>query len=610
MTSKLRSPQSLATILLALAPATSLAVDRFWDGGTGNITNASHWGGTAPGASDTAFVTDGLVYVVSPTTYTVGELRMNGGGSVQQLGGSLTSSGEMWLGQGNTSDATYHIEAGFLRAGNWLVVGRNAGIGTLDITGGTVHKYGSGNFIVGARDGGASRGTVNQSGGTVDVENELWIGQNSNAANGRSTGIYNLSAGILQARDWLAVGREGGNGTLNITGGSLVKSGANNIEIGGTNGSTGIVNISAGSIEAAGYNARVGMSSTGSGTLTISGTGRVTLDAVRFAYSNNGNGTVNLNGGTLEATRIEKVTAGTGVMNFNGGVLKALAGDTSYMQGITSANILAGGARINTNGFDITIAQPLLAGSANGGLAKEGPGTLTLSATNTYTGATRLEQGTLVVTTSSAINSSTILDVASGTVLDLSSISYSLPSTQTLSGFGTVTGSFSMAGTLSPGNGPGTINTGSQAWLNGGDYNFQMLDAAGNAGAGWDLVSVAGVLNLSALGPDGFNINLWTLFNGGPEINGNAANFDPSQDREWTIATASGGITGFEAGDFKINTAATNGTGGWANGTGGGTFGILKDGNKLVLTFTAVPEPGSVTLAVVSALACLRRRRA
>ncbi len=612
MTSSPLSPRPfLRLILLALVPATSHAVDRTWTGGSGNINNPSRWGGTAPGSSDTAFFTDGTAFATNLTSgYTVGELRMIGSGRIEQTGGTFTSAGEMWVGQGNVSDTTYRIEAGTLRASDWLVVGRNAGIGTLEITGGTVEKSGTGNFIVGARDGGASQGTVNQTGGSVSVASELWIGQNTNAASGRSTGTYNLQGGVIDVQDWLAVGREGGNGNLNITGGTLVKSGANNIEIGGTSGSTGIVTISSGSLDAAGYNARIGMSSAGSGTLTLSGTGRATLGAVRFSYSNNGNGTVNMNGGTLEATRIEKVTAGTGTVNFNGGLLKALTSDTTYMQGLTSANILAGGARINTNGFNITVAQPLLAGAGNGGLAKEGAGTLTLAGSNTYTGTTTVDQGTLALASTGSFNSSTRLEVASGAILDVSAVSgFSLLSHQTLSGFGTVTGSLNVAGTLSPGSGPGGIATGAQTWLNGGDYNFQMLDAAGNAGAGWDLLSVAGVLNLSNLTPGGFNINLWTLFNGGPEVNGNAANFDSSQNHSWTIANATGGITGFDEGDFLIRTAANNGTGGWANSTNGGIFGLARDGNKLVLTFTAVPEPATAALTLLSGLACLRRRR-
>ena len=68
----------------------------------------------------------------------------------------------------------------------------------------------------------------------------------------------------------------------------------------------------------------------------------------------------------------------------------------------------AGGAIIDTNGFNATIAQPLLhsniAGDeiTDGGLTKLGNGTLTLTASNTYTGITTITGGTLVLKGSGA----------------------------------------------------------------------------------------------------------------------------------------------------------------------------------------------------------------
>ena len=66
------------------------------------------------------------------------------------------------------------------------------------------------------------------------------------------------------------------------------------------------------------------------------------------------------------------------------------------MQGLTAANVKDGGAIIDSNGFDVTIAQPLVAGGT-GGLTKNGAGTVTLSGANTYTGATTVNAGTLVL---------------------------------------------------------------------------------------------------------------------------------------------------------------------------------------------------------------------
>ena len=67
------------------------------------------------------------------------------------------------------------------------------------------------------------------------------------------------------------------------------------------------------------------------------------------------------------------------------------------MTGLTSANVNSGGATIDTQNFSITIAQNLLNGGGGGGLTKQGGGTLTLSGSNAYTGATTISSGTLEV---------------------------------------------------------------------------------------------------------------------------------------------------------------------------------------------------------------------
>ncbi|MBU3664660.1 MAG: hypothetical protein FGM15_02105 [Chthoniobacterales bacterium] len=219
---------------------------------------------------------------------------------------------------------------------------------------------------------------------------------------------------------------------------------------------------------------------------------------------------------------------------------------------------------------------------------------------HSYTGITTVAEGNLVV--SGDISSSTLTSVQAGGVL---------------SGSGTVGNTVILAGgTGSPGNSPGTMTIdGNFAWLGGGNYNWQIHDVLGAAGqpVGWDLYNVSGVLDLSALTLGSrFNINLWSLSDTGPDVSGDADNFDYSRNYAWTIVATTMGVTGFDASYFNINTGAANGTAGFSNGLLGGGFSLRVDGNNLQLVFnTAVPEPGTWAAAAVllaSALVVRYRR--
>jgi autotransporter-associated beta strand protein len=129
------------------------------------------------------------------------------------------------------------------------------------------------------------------------------------------------------------------------------------------------------------------------GQFTQSG-GTNTTSSLCIGQYFSGNGVYQLNGGTLIASEIFP-GQGTGVFNFNGGLLQAAVGaNTPFMSGLTSTYVQSGGANIDTNGQSITISQPLLNGGG-GGLTKYGFGTLTLTGSNTYTGGTTVNQGTL-----------------------------------------------------------------------------------------------------------------------------------------------------------------------------------------------------------------------
>jgi len=115
--------------------------------------------------------------------------------------------------------------------------------------------------------------------------------------------------------------------------------------------------------------------------------------------------TFDLNGGTFSTAAITAGVAtvvggvNTSTFNFNGGTLKATASTPEFMQGLTATYVKEGGAVIDTDGYDITLAQTLLhaVGAAVSPLIKNGAGTLTLTGTNSLIGPVTVNGGTLAL---------------------------------------------------------------------------------------------------------------------------------------------------------------------------------------------------------------------
>ncbi|HLP77855.1 MAG TPA: autotransporter-associated beta strand repeat-containing protein, partial [Candidatus Paceibacterota bacterium] len=260
------------------------------------------------------------------------------------------------------------------------------GHAVINFSGGAFNKTGNGQFIIGE---GAGNCVWNQTGGALNINSELWIGQA-----GGTTGEFDLSAGTVTNGSWLAIGREGGNGTLNISGGSMTKNGGGNISITHGGGASGTVIQSGGVFTCTSGETWIGEDS-GPGVWTISG-GTANLLTVHLAQNSSATGALSLNGGTFSAREITTGSSGTSTLNLNGGTLAAANGATlEFLHGLTTANVQSGGAIINSGSNTINVAQPLLDGTGGGGLTKLGNGTLRLNGANTYTGSTVVSAGAL-----------------------------------------------------------------------------------------------------------------------------------------------------------------------------------------------------------------------
>lgn len=171
------------------------------------------------------------------------------------------------------------------------------------------------------------------------------------------------------------------------------------MEMGVYDATTNLFTLNSGSVNLQ-NNAGIGFGQGGnhSGTSTIAQNGGSLTFFSDGGTTAGGTGILNLGNGA---------STGTYAYNLNGGTLKATTSTTTFMQGLSSANVQNGGAIIDTNGNNITIAQPLI-NSGSGGLTKQGTGMLTLSGANTYVGGTAVSAGTLFVTGSLVSNSITV----------------------------------------------------------------------------------------------------------------------------------------------------------------------------------------------------------
>lgn len=335
--------------------------------------------------------------------------NQTGSGSLR-VGGLTTPNGNMLVGLDNGTVSTWNIDTtGTALAGGIFAGCNGAATGIINMTAGTVEA--SGEMQVGGsffNNGGT--GQLNMTGGTVTANIVSFARGGNNVAAVSGTGV--ISGGTLNSRQWFTLGFAGSstnNATITQNGGTINinTSGGGLLEMGVFDATTNLITLNSGSVNLqnnAGIGFGQGGNHTGTSTFTQNG-GSVTFfsDA---GFNVGGTGSLNLgnggstgtyaydlNGGTLTTPSISKAAAGAnGAFNFNGGTLVATGSTATFMQGLTAANIRNGGAIIDTNNSDITIAQPLL-DDGTGGLTKQGAGTLTLAGANTYDGNTTVQSG-------------------------------------------------------------------------------------------------------------------------------------------------------------------------------------------------------------------------
>lgn len=360
-----------------------------------------------------------------------------------------------------------------------------------------------------------------------------------------------------------------GTDSVNLTGsGSIVKEGIGTLEIHGVNNTfSGGVTVNEGTLKAG----------TGNTTGTVFGTGAIVI---------NGNGTLET---AQKAVEVRSLNGSGKITNASG------AGDYTFTVNTTSATDHFSGTIENASGY--------LA------LSKNGTGTLKLSGSNTYSGQTKVNAGTLLIN-GTHIEATAISGRGYGSA---STGRYQVASGATLGGTGRIAGNNTQAnsnlvlvesgGTLAPGSGGiGTL----------------VLDGAHISGSGARVLNMDTGANfafdLSGSGGTADELHFWNYASGDFLLNSNDINL-----------TLSGSLT---AGTYTVtlfrffsDSGTTAVTGGITSGLDIGVLGpgitgtpfLTYNGSTIDLTYTVIPEPGTVGLlwvvGVGMALLSPRRRR-
>ena len=288
----------------------------------------------------------------------------NTGGLVKTGTGILTMSGS-----GNTYTGANTINAGEVTFSGTYTANNNVSIN------------------------GAANPAINISGTFTQTFTGSGVRSFQLAVNAGNTATVNVSgSAVVTLNGGMMLGdNNGGNGTFNQTGGTV------NTSTGGVwlAGAVCLLNVSGGTFTANGIECGGG---TGAGTITISG-GTINSNSLIL---NRGTGasvssTLNLNGGNFTTTGISHVTTtNPATINFNGATFSPQ--NTMSIPATVSTVVKSGGAIFNLLGASaLTIAGALTDGTGGGGVTKQGTGTVNLNGTNTYTGATSILGGNIVV---------------------------------------------------------------------------------------------------------------------------------------------------------------------------------------------------------------------
>jgi len=335
----------------------------------------SHFGGQAGNSSASSVTFSNGISGTGDLTLRSG--AANNGRATFMLNGQSTYTGSTIFSTGNIS-GTFTVQSGTNNALPTTTVLNMAASAASGVSVGTVVNYRLGGFD--QTLAGLTGGTAGGSGATAY----------SNIVTGGSSTLSTLTLNVASGTSYTFAGTLGGAGTdeNNL---ALVKSGAGTQTLTGNNTYTGLTTISGGTLALS-----------AAGALATTGTVAVTNSGAAFDISSANSGRT----------------------------LGMLTGAASSVVSLGANSLTVGDASSGTFAGVI---------GGTGGLTKSGAGTLALTGANTYTGLTTISTGTLAFDRVAALNSSSGISVAAGSVLEYTGTAGTLSRNVTVSSSGTGT---------------------------------------------------------------------------------------------------------------------------------------------------------------------------
>lgn len=542
-----------------------------WGIGTGGGWSSSD--GQFHQGDSVGFSSAATIRLVSPdihagTVSALGNLTVNTNGNNAVFEALQTASGTNFTKEGA---GILTIQGGSIASSQNSIASSNVKAGTLDVTGNTEINIASGRFDV-------SSSTLKVSQGahlTVQGAGEFSSGTWQTGANAAGSAILVTGEGSwLESKVQVYLGNQkvaGRKDTLTV-------------ENGGRFSAAGTFNV--------GVRQDTDVIVQNGGVIVAETIGLGHSDAVSSGFTSN---LYIGDGGTLEAgTILRKSRNMTGNVHFDGGTLKARQ-DTANMISASSIAVSSRGGTVDTNGFNVTIAQAIAdEAGQSGSLRKTGQGTLTLSAASSYKGGTTVDGGTLVVAANGSTGTGTITVKNDSILLNNAQVGGAV---QVDSGTIGGTGSFSAIVNMNQGNlhaatagMVGTIQFASDLVLGNVSCHLDLSTAVTRSADQSDMIRIAGTFD--RLNDSSLKLVL-NVMDGETMIEGDSRSyklFDMARSEDYRKLENAELV--FDRSLYTVD--STN---------------LAVDGTILLTREASIPEPSSAALGMMGLLGLVWKRR-